>query len=162
MAYSSRKNLRKKSKHPALWTSSHVDDLKSISSEILKIVGQPTIITFRGDLGSGKTTLIQHLCAELEVVDSVTSPTFALVNNYQCPRGMVHHLDLYRIESLEEALSLGIEEYLEHPFFTFIEWPEVIDPLLPEDCWHVSISDHASDGRKIVLLYGPAGQNDRS
>lgn len=89
------------------------------------------VITFRGDLGAGKTTLIKSLCRTLGCQDEVTSPTFSLVNEYRDSNGNpVYHIDLYRLNTIEEALQMGIQEYLDSGHRCLIEWPEIIAPLL--------------------------------
>lgn len=90
------------------------------------------LVLFYGGLGAGKTTVIKELCSQLGVVDTVTSPTFALVNEYNTELGeAVYHFDFYRIESLEEVYDLGYEEYFYSGSLCLIEWPEKVEPLLP-------------------------------
>jgi tRNA threonylcarbamoyladenosine biosynthesis protein TsaE len=105
---------------------------------------------FTGPLGAGKTTLIQSLCRALGVEEAVSSPTFALVNAYEAAGGeLVYHLDLYRLDSLDEALAMGIEEYLDSGHYCLIEWPAVIEPLLPEEAVQVIIEPMADNCRLI-------------
>lgn len=139
------------------WLAESLDDLPEIALAILAKTGDRRILTFTGDLGAGKTTLIQSLCRELGVTENVASPTYALAHQYayldrQGRRQYVHHLDLYRLKSLEEALEIGIEEYLFDPGYCFIEWPEIIRPLLPAETAQIMVEIASDSGRKIVLL----------
>ena len=109
-----------------------------------------------GPSGAGKTTLIRAICRQLGTEEEATSPTFALVNTYSYRsdgrEALVHHMDLYRVNRIEETLEFGIEEYLDDPYFCLIEWPEVIEALLPDDVIRVRISAAGESVRKIVFL----------
>ncbi len=140
----------------------NLQELEESSTKILELIGTPGVVVFVGDLGAGKTTLIQHLCKVIGVEDHVTSPTFALAYIYQSAYVPVQHLDLYRIASIEEALQLGIEEYLAAPGWTFIEWPQIITDLLPIDCHMIEITNLGGEARKIVLLQRAVGDHVRS
>ena len=111
------------------------------------------VVTLTGDLGAGKTTLVKAIGKELGVEDHMSSPTFALVNTYQGKNIDIYHIDLYRIEDIEEALQIGIEEYLYGDGICFIEWPEVIESLLPEQYLSIKIENLGNFTRK--LLYQP-------
>ncbi|MDH3245844.1 MAG: tRNA (adenosine(37)-N6)-threonylcarbamoyltransferase complex ATPase subunit type 1 TsaE [Saprospiraceae bacterium] len=120
---------------------------------LFDILGDKTKLALIGNLGVGKTTLIKYLCQHLGVRDPVVSPTFSLVNEYSTDTGVsVFHIDLYRLESMEEALLIGIEEYLDSEAYVFIEWPQLVDTLLGEDFMRVEISVANEQGRKIVIL----------
>lgn len=111
-----------------------VEDLSLAAKKILEYFPDNTIFAFYGELGAGKTTLIKSLCNQLGVVDTVTSPTFAIINIYQSNKsGEVYHFDFYRIKSESEALDIGYEDYFYNDSFCFIEWPEKISNLLPEE-----------------------------
>ncbi len=132
-------------------------EMAALAPVLLAAAGSRRKWAFQGSLGAGKTTLIQALCKALGVTEAVTSPTFALVNEYvrHSPEGLdepVHHLDLYRIGSLEEALALDVEELLLDPYYTFIEWPECIEVLLPEDVVVVRIEHQGGSARKVLFL----------
>lgn len=106
-----------------------------------------------GDLGAGKTTFVQAFCRHFNVREKVTSPTYSLVNEYTFleengQEQLIHHLDLYRLETLEEAQEIGIEEYLYDEYYCLIEWPGLIAGLLPENVVHVKIAVQP-DGRRL-------------
>ena len=105
-------------------------------------------------MGAGKTTFIKAVCEELGVKDQVTSPTFAIVNVYEatCISQSVYHFDFYRIKRLEEAYDMGCEEYFYSGSLCFIEWPELIEDLLPEDAVRVNITQHPDGHRTVTLL----------
>lgn len=115
-------------------------------------------MVFIGEIGAGKTTFIQAFCQHFDVEDQVTSPTFSLVNEYvyRDPEtnqlSNIYHLDLYRLETIEEALNIGIEEYLDNDSYCLIEWPEIIAPLLPEEVVRIKIEIKADSVRKILFL----------
>lgn len=110
-----------------------------------------SVVAFRGAMGAGKTTLIKALCEELGVADMVNSPTFAIINEYRDGRGApVYHFDCYRLRTIEEALSIGFEDYLLSGSLCLIEWPEVVEPILPDDTLYISIAE-LPDGRRQML-----------
>lgn len=138
------------------------------SFEIVEIAGYQSIIQevlsscprkvflLNGELGAGKTTFVKEVCRFLGVEEMVDSPTFSIVNRYEyVTKGVVksvYHLDLYRIESVEEALDLGIYEILDSGDYVFIEWPDVISPILDGDECKINLSETALSHRKLVLL----------
>jgi tRNA threonylcarbamoyladenosine biosynthesis protein TsaE len=137
-----------------------VTDLLKITlaaEEILHYAADRKVFTLTGDLGAGKTTLTQAVCKALGVRENVTSPTFSLVNEYSYldkngQEQLFRHLDLYRLKSLDEALDIGIEDYLEDGQYCFIEWPEIIEPLLPNDVVKINITILNDSSRKILIL----------
>ncbi len=145
-----------------VWQITDEEGLETVVDDLLPWLRPPRIITLEGDLGTGKTTLVKRICRSLGVIEPVTSPTYSLVNLYPGEKGMVQHLDLYRLNSVEEALGFGIEEYLAHPYLTFIEWPALIEPLLIDPHLRLQLETGVGDARKIVLLQGSEGDNDRS
>lgn len=110
---------------------SSVTQLAEVAEQVLHASAVRRIFAFSGEMGAGKTTLIAALCHALGVTDQVSSPTFAIINEYQGVE-RICHLDLFRLKTLEEALAIGIEDYLSEKEYLFIEWPELIRPLLPQ------------------------------
>jgi tRNA threonylcarbamoyladenosine biosynthesis protein TsaE len=144
---------------PVWWLANSTDDLPAIARHLLTAAGDCRVLTFEGDLGAGKTTLVKAICAELGVEEAVTSPTYALANEYgYLDEGghhhLVYHLDLYRLTHLEEALAIGIEEYLSSGEYCLIEWPDLIETLLPNGYGRVSMEIGDEGQRKIVFLRG--------
>lgn len=120
--------------------SDSLDTLPEVARWILDNAAEDVIL-LHGQMGAGKTTLIKALCKAMQVEDEVSSPTYSLVNEYYSPSyGTVYHFDLYRIDDENEALDMGIEEYLYSGSKCLIEWPEKISNLLPEECATVEIS----------------------
>ena len=107
------------------------------------------VIAFYGSMGAGKTTFIKALCEELGVTDVVNSPTFAIINEYAAGKEKIYHFDFYRINKPEEALDFGYEDYFYSGSFCFVEWPEKIADLLPEDTLKLYITEDADGSREI-------------
>ncbi|MBO7137551.1 MAG: tRNA (adenosine(37)-N6)-threonylcarbamoyltransferase complex ATPase subunit type 1 TsaE [Bacteroidaceae bacterium] len=126
-------------------------DLASAAQEFVEAMGERKVFAFYGKMGAGKTTFIKAICEALDVEDVVTSPTFAIVNEYKAPSGSVYHFDFYRIKNLREAYDIGCEEYFYSGQPCFIEWPELIEELLPDDAVRVNIEVH-DDGSRTVRL----------
>ncbi|MDB2702719.1 tRNA (adenosine(37)-N6)-threonylcarbamoyltransferase complex ATPase subunit type 1 TsaE [Flavobacteriaceae bacterium] len=128
-----------------------LEEIETVVKEILPLL-KSKVICFKGEMGAGKTTLIQSLCAALAVVDVVSSPTFSLINEYQNKAGKsIYHFDCYRIESEEEALDFGAEEYLYSGNFCLIEWAENIASLLPEDHQTIELDKTNTFTRTLTL-----------
>ena len=109
------------------------------------------VIAFYGKMGAGKTTFIKALCEELGVADVITSPTFAIVNEYSLPsQGALYHFDFYRIKKLEEVYDMGYEDYFYSGNLCLIEWPELIEELLPENALRVTIEEQPDGSRTIA------------
>jgi len=114
------------------------------------LVARPVVCIY-GEMGAGKTTFIQSLLAKMGAGDQVSSPTFSIVNEYQLPdKSAVFHFDLYRLNSLQEALDIGCEEYFESGSVCLIEWPGLIEPLLPQNHVNVSISENM--GQRLIEI----------
>lgn len=124
--------------------------LADAAREFLKRKGDSTVVAFYGSMGAGKTTFITALCNAMGVNDIVTSPTFTIVNEYMDDAGdYVYHFDFYRIKSLAEAFDIGLYEYFDSGHLCLIEWPEMIEELLPEDTLRVRISVNDDLSRTI-------------
>lgn len=124
----------------------HLDEINAAAKAFLAAVGDRRVIAFYGSMGAGKTTFIRALCAELGVTSTVTSPTFAIVNEYEGP---VYHFDFYRLRHLQEAVEIGFEDYVESGHWCLIEWPELVEPLLPETTLCVHLEESA-DGTRML------------
>ncbi len=114
-------------------------------------IGDHTVFAFYGKMGAGKTTFIKAICEELGVDDVITSPTFAIVNEYTAQDGPVYHFDFYRIKKIEEVYDMGFEDYFYSGALCLIEWPELIEEVLPEDAVKVTIEEK-EDGSRAVLF----------
>ncbi|MDY6248007.1 MAG: tRNA (adenosine(37)-N6)-threonylcarbamoyltransferase complex ATPase subunit type 1 TsaE [Prevotella sp.] len=144
----------------------NIDQIRSAAREFIeKVLPEHSVIAFYGAMGAGKTTFIKALCEELGVTDTVTSPTFALVNEYSIPtsqkeaspvggrlEGAIVHFDFYRIKRLEEVYDMGYEDYFyQKNALCLIEWPELVEELLPDDALRVEISEESDGSRKIKV-----------
>ena len=129
----------------------NVEQLSEVSDYLLSMRNEADVIAFYGSMGAGKTTLIKNLCHKMGVTDEVNSPTFAIVNEYVTEEGeSVYHFDFYRIKKLEEAYDIGFENYFDSVNLCLIEWPEMIDPLLPEKYLRVEIRQGATDDEREI------------
>ncbi len=127
-------------------------ELEAAASTILDFMDSQRILAISGKMGAGKTTLIKAICEQLEVVDVVNSPTFALVNQYESQGGdTVFHFDLYRVKKLTEVYDIGYEEYFFSDHYCFIEWPELILELLPDSYVYLLIEVGENEERIISL-----------
>ena len=149
----------------------NLDTIREAAREFIRQMGESRVFAFYGKMGSGKTTFIKAVCEELGVDDVITSPTFAIVNEYSLPpspshwrgcsdasevspsggrfEGALYHFDFYRIKKLEEVYDMGYEEYFYSGNYCFIEWPELIEPLLPDDAVRVTIQEEADGSRTV-------------
>ncbi|MCB0631101.1 MAG: tRNA (adenosine(37)-N6)-threonylcarbamoyltransferase complex ATPase subunit type 1 TsaE [Lewinella sp.] len=133
-------------------------ELDAAVQSLLAYAQKRRIMAFCGEIGAGKTTFIQSFCQHLGVKEPVTSPTFSLVNEYGYDPvdggtpSSVYHMDLYRLKDMEEALDFGIEEYLDSGAYCLIEWPELVESLLPEDTVWINIRIVDDSTRKMLIL----------
>ncbi len=128
-----------------------LEELDMVAEAVIESLDGRTVVAFDAPMGAGKTTLISRIAALLGAEDSVTSPTFAIVNQYEGRDRTIYHFDMYRIERVEEALDFGSEEYLSSGELCLVEWPEKIEPLLPEDTMVVRIEILSETSRRFVI-----------
>jgi tRNA threonylcarbamoyladenosine biosynthesis protein TsaE len=128
--------------------------IREAAREFISQIGQHTVFAFYGKMGAGKTTFIKAICEELGVEDVITSPTFAIVNEYELTSqhstlNTIYHFDFYRIKKIEEVYDMGYEDYFYSGSLCFIEWPELIEDLLPDDAVRVTIEEQP-DGSRLI------------
>ena len=128
-----------------------LDELDTVAEAVINSLNGRTVVAFDAPMGAGKTTLISRIAALLGAEDSVTSPTFAIVNQYEGTKHTIYHFDMYRIERVEEALDFGSEEYLSSGDLCLVEWPEKIEPLLPDDTMIVRIKILSDTARRFEI-----------
>lgn len=128
-----------------------LDTIRETAREFVANMGQACVFAFYGKMGAGKTTFVKAICEELGVEDVITSPTFAIVNEYQSTKtgGPIYHFDFYRIKKLDEVYDMGYEDYFYSGAPCFLEWPELIEEILPNDAVKVTITEQ-EDGTRIV------------
>lgn len=129
-----------------------LDNYPAAAAEFIDNMEGSRIFAFYGSMGAGKTTFIKSVCEAMGVEDAINSPTFAIVNEYEDgAANTIYHFDFYRIKSIAEVYNMGYEEYLYSDAYCFIEWPELIEELLPEETVKVFIEEN-SDGERIITM----------
>ena len=137
------------------YTLDHIDDIAHL---LIQEAGDQKVWIFKGEMGAGKTTLIKSLAKVLEVADSVSSPTFGIVNEYQTKaKGLLYHFDFYRLDDIMEALDIGIEEYFYSGNYCWLEWAEKIAPFLPERFFHIELALASETGRMLTFHHHQNG-----
>lgn len=127
-----------------------LDNIQAAATEFVTAMGDNTVFAFYGKMGAGKTTFIKAICEHLGVTDVINSPTFAIINEYRSESGeLIYHFDFYRINKVEEAFDFGYEDYFYSGALCFIEWPELVEDLLPLDVVKVKIEENEV-GERIV------------
>ncbi|WP_313511964.1 tRNA (adenosine(37)-N6)-threonylcarbamoyltransferase complex ATPase subunit type 1 TsaE [Sphingobacterium sp.] len=129
----------------------NTESLPAAAAWLIENAGDKRVFVFQAPMGAGKTTFIKAICAYLQVEDSTSSPTFSIVNEYHSENGPIYHFDFYRLKSEQEAFDLGYEEYFYSGDYCFIEWPEKIPNLIPEDAAIVKIEVAEDQSRTIIL-----------
>ena len=129
----------------------NTESLPAAAAWLIENAGDKRVFVFQAPMGAGKTTFIKAICAYLQVKDSTSSPTFSIVNEYHSENGPIYHFDFYRLKSEQEAFDLGYEEYFYSGDYCFIEWPEKIPNLIPEDAAIVKIEVTEDQSRTIIL-----------
>ena len=146
-----------------------LDHIREAAREFIQHIGDHRVFAFYGKMGAGKTTFVKAICEELGVSDVITSPTFAIINEYTASPtpseggehnfslsgrlggAPIYHFDFYRIKKLEEVYDMGYEDYFYSGALCFIEWPELIEEILPDDAVRVSITEQ-EDGSRLVAF----------
>ena len=130
----------------------NLNEIESAAKQFVSVIGDKKVFAFYGQMGAGKTTFIKAVCKELGVEETITSPTFAIVNEYKSgSRESIYHFDFYRINKLEEAYDFGYEDYFYSGNICFIEWPELVEPILPIDVAKVQIREY-DNGKRVVEI----------
>lgn len=128
------------------------EQINEAAATLLREAGGRTVFAFHGEMGAGKTTFIQALCTILNVTDTVSSPTFSIINQYGTRDGeTIYHMDLYRIRDENEAINAGVEECLHSGHLCFAEWPEKAPAVFPDDTLHITISLVDDNSRKLQI-----------
>lgn len=133
-----------------------IEHIREAAREFIQQMGDAHVFAFYGKMGAGKTTFVKAICEELGVKDVITSPTFAIINEYEASstgqyEGIpIYHFDFYRIKKLEEVYDMGYEDYFYADALCFIEWPELIEDILPEDAVKVSIEEQPDGARSVM------------
>lgn len=127
-----------------------LEDLPQIADTVLLNTDHKTLL-FYGEMGAGKTTLIKELAKKIGVTDTLSSPTFSIVNEYELENDKLYHFDCYRLNKPEEALDIGIEEYLDSGHWNLIEWPEKIENLLPQSKTEIELIKNTNGSRTLNL-----------
>lgn len=131
-----------------------INDVDRAARQLLAVLGDRKIVAFHGDMGAGKTTLINAISHRLGAVDDATSsPSFSIVNEYVGADGhTIYHFDLYRLNEMEEVYDMGFEDYLDSGELCLIEWPDIAESLLPDDTAHVTIREAADGSREVEVI----------
>lgn len=130
------------------------EDIRPAAKEFLELMGDETVYTFTGEMGAGKTTFISALCEALGVSpEEANSPSFAIANEYrsETTAELIYHFDLYRLDSLEEVMDIGFEDYLDSGALCLIEWPDKVLDILPDDTVHVEIKVNDDLSRDVIV-----------
>ena len=130
-----------------------MEKIREAAREFVANIGEGTVFAFYGKMGAGKTTFVKAVCEELGVEDVITSPTFAIVNEYRSETSgeLIYHFDFYRVKKIEEVYDMGFEDYFYSGALCFIEWPELCEEVLPEDTVKVTIEERP-DGTRVLTI----------
>jgi tRNA threonylcarbamoyladenosine biosynthesis protein TsaE len=129
-----------------------LEDIDDAAAGFMRFIKGHSVVAFHGEMGAGKTTFINAVCRQLQVTDTVSSPTFAIINQYKTMAGnILYHLDLYRIKNEEEAIMAGVEECLYSGHLCFVEWPEKFPALLPSGTVHCYLTASGKSERKLQI-----------
>ncbi|MBQ1972795.1 MAG: tRNA (adenosine(37)-N6)-threonylcarbamoyltransferase complex ATPase subunit type 1 TsaE [Paraprevotella sp.] len=129
-----------------------IEKIHDAAKEFIRNMGEGTVFAMYGSMGAGKTTFTKAVCECLGVTDVINSPTFAIVNEYRSESSeLIYHFDFYRIKKLEEVYDMGYEDYFYSGALCFIEWPELVEELLPEDTVRVTVKENEDGTRSIIF-----------
>jgi tRNA threonylcarbamoyladenosine biosynthesis protein TsaE len=132
------------------WTFTQ-DQLADVATACLQAAGDHRVFCFNGQMGAGKTTFIQAFCTALRATDTVSSPTYSLINEYRYPGGLIYHVDLYRLKDADEAARAGVEDCLYSGEYCLVEWPAIAATLMPENALQVHITPVDATTRTLRL-----------
>ena len=129
-------------------------NIRQAAKDFIRNMDGHTVFAFYGKMGVGKTTFIKAICEELRVEDVINSPTFAIINEYQSVETgeLIYHFDFYRINKISEAQDISVEDYFYSGALCFIEWPEKIEPLLPDDTIRLTIEEMEDGSREVKAI----------
>jgi tRNA threonylcarbamoyladenosine biosynthesis protein TsaE len=131
-----------------------LNEIDTAAKQFILLLDNSKILTFSGEMGTGKTTFIHAVCREMGVIDKMSSPTYAIINQYKTINGaIVNHIDLYRLKDIDEAVQAGVEDAINSGDFCFIEWPEKIEIILPSRIVKVSIDIANDNARKLIAKF---------
>lgn len=128
-----------------------ISEIDSVAKEVITALGDYKLVRMIGEMGAGKTTLIKSICKQLGVKEEVNSPTFAIVNEYKGSVADVFHFDFYRVNTLQEAIDLGLDEYLYSDHYVFMEWPQLVDEYLPDEVATITIKEIENGLREVEV-----------
>lgn len=128
-----------------------INEIDSVAKEVISALGNYKLVRLIGEMGAGKTTLIKSICKQLGVEEEVNSPTFAIVNEYKGNIADVFHFDFYRVNTLQEAIDLGLDEYLYSDHYVFMEWPQLVDEYLPDEVATITIKETENGLREVEV-----------
>ncbi len=133
-----------------------ISELADVAKRIVDKLSESRKVFFYGEVGAGKTTLIKQICSLMHIKDEITSPSYPIINQYfweyKGVQSSLNHIDLYRLNELEEAISIGIEDCLEDDSYCFVEWPALIEPFAEDKFLKIKILHHGVSSRKILFL----------
>lgn len=137
-------------------TEIHIPDISALpkaAEEFLRALGSRRVVALLAPMGTGKTTFTSALCKALGVEDTTTSPTFAIINEYYSTKWEepIYHFDFYRLRDLDEARAIGLEDYLYSGHLCLLEWPEIVEPLLPDDVTVVRLEELPDGSRRLTI-----------
>ena len=130
-----------------------LSDIRQVAQTFIQLMGDRTVFAFYGKMGAGKTTFIKAICEELGVEEVINSPTFSIINEYRSTKSgeLIYHFDFYRINKISEVQDISVEDYLYCGNLCLIEWPEIIEPLLPENSVRITMDEKENGWRELTI-----------